>query len=103
MQRNSVAVRQPDPLKGNALNKSVRETAQEALTAIFAGEDNNKPPQTKGLARRIEALSRALEVKLQSHMWQLKNNGLPKWIGITREEASFLIWGYHRCVVCRHS
>ncbi|XP_035834813.1 protein MODIFIED TRANSPORT TO THE VACUOLE 1-like [Helianthus annuus] len=49
------------------------------------------------------ALSRALEVKLQSHMWQLKNNGLPKWIGITREEASFLIWGYHRCAVCRHS
>ncbi|XP_035834283.1 protein MODIFIED TRANSPORT TO THE VACUOLE 1 [Helianthus annuus] len=239
MQRNSVAVRQlvhykgqPDLLKGNALNKSVRETAQEALTAIFAGEDNNKPPQTKGLARRIEgfgntnynmppsedkksflsevvgigsttiklglnsiaqaqtpkndtgtyrspnlrrsltnetsyndnnplstnasgpwsqdnkisqtyinngsasssysqeksrekrlletivtsggvrlqptrdaiqmflseatklnalALSHALEVKLQSHMWQLKNNGLPKWIGITREETSFLI------------
>ncbi|MFS8024888.1 putative AP-4 complex accessory subunit Tepsin [Helianthus anomalus] len=37
MQRNSVAVRQlvhykgqPDPLKGDALNKSVRETAQEA-------------------------------------------------------------------------
>ncbi|KAF5768106.1 putative VHS domain, ENTH domain, AP-4 complex accessory subunit Tepsin [Helianthus annuus] len=61
MQRNSVAVRQlvhykgqPDPLKGDALNKSVRETAQEALTAIFAGEDNSKPPQTEGLARRIE-------------------------------------------------
>ncbi|XP_076950854.1 protein MODIFIED TRANSPORT TO THE VACUOLE 1-like [Bidens hawaiensis] len=61
MQRNSVAVRQlihhkgqPDPLKGDALNKSVRETAQEALTAIFAGEDTSKPPPTKGLARRIE-------------------------------------------------
>ncbi|KAI7736861.1 hypothetical protein M8C21_027340 [Ambrosia artemisiifolia] len=61
MQRNSVAVRQlihykgqPDPLKGDALNKSVRETAQEALSAIFAGEDNSKPPQTEGLARRIE-------------------------------------------------
>ncbi|XP_076892645.1 protein MODIFIED TRANSPORT TO THE VACUOLE 1-like [Bidens hawaiensis] len=61
MQRNSVAVRQlihhkgqPDPLKGDALNKSVRETAQEALTAIFAGEDSSKPPPTEGLARRIE-------------------------------------------------
>ncbi|KAK9062599.1 hypothetical protein SSX86_019787 [Deinandra increscens subsp. villosa] len=61
MQRNSVAVRQlihhkgqPDPLKGDALNKSVRETAQEALSAIFAGEDNSKPPPTEGLARRIE-------------------------------------------------
>ncbi|XP_076881339.1 protein MODIFIED TRANSPORT TO THE VACUOLE 1-like [Bidens hawaiensis] len=61
MQRNSVAVRQlihhkgqPDPLKGDSLNKSVRETAQEALTAIFAGEDNSKPPPTEGLARRIE-------------------------------------------------
>ncbi|KAL8246310.1 hypothetical protein R6Q59_007526 [Mikania micrantha] len=61
MQRNSVAVRQlihhkgqPDPLKGDALNKAVRETAQEALSAIFAGEDNSKPPPTEGLARRIE-------------------------------------------------
>lgn len=61
MQKNSVAVRQlihykgqPDPLKGDALNKSVRETAQEALTAIFAGEDNSKPPPTEGLSRRIE-------------------------------------------------
>ncbi|KAI3795033.1 hypothetical protein L1987_37677 [Smallanthus sonchifolius] len=61
MQRNSVAVRQlihykgqPDPLKADALNKSVRETSQEALSAIFAGEDNSKPPPTEGLARRIE-------------------------------------------------
>lgn len=62
MQRNSVAVRQlihykgqPDPLKGDALNKSVRETAQEALSAIFAGEDNSKPPpQQEGLTQRIQ-------------------------------------------------
>lgn len=61
MQRNSVAVRQlihykgqSDPLKGDALNKSVRETAQEALSTIFAGEDNNKPPPTENLTKRIE-------------------------------------------------
>jgi hypothetical protein len=49
MQRNSVAVRQlihykgqPDPLKGDALNKAVRATAQEALSAIFSAEENNK-------------------------------------------------------------
>ncbi|KAJ9558524.1 hypothetical protein OSB04_013138 [Centaurea solstitialis] len=61
MQRNSVAVRQlihhkgqPDPLKGDALNKAVRETAQEALSAIFAGEDSSKPPPKEGLTQRIE-------------------------------------------------
>lgn len=61
MQRNSVAVRQlihykgqPDPLKGDALNKSVRETAQEALSVIFAGEDTNKPPPKEGLTQRIQ-------------------------------------------------
>ncbi|GJQ96900.1 ENTH/VHS-like protein, partial [Tanacetum coccineum] len=45
---------QPDPLKGDALNKSVRETAQEALSAIFAGEDSSKPQISEGLTRRIE-------------------------------------------------
>ncbi|CAH1428545.1 unnamed protein product [Lactuca virosa] len=45
---------QPDPLKGDALNKSVRETAQEALSAIFAGEDNSKPPPQEGLTQRIQ-------------------------------------------------
>lgn len=61
MQRNSVAVRQlihhkgqPDPLKGDALNKAVRDTAQEALSAIFAGEDNNKPAPTETLTQRIQ-------------------------------------------------
>ncbi|CAH1437754.1 unnamed protein product [Lactuca virosa] len=62
MQRNSVAVRQlihykgqPDPLKGDALNKSVRETAQEALSAIFSREDNSKPPPPQeGLTQRIQ-------------------------------------------------
>ncbi|XP_024980213.1 VHS domain-containing protein At3g16270-like isoform X2 [Cynara cardunculus var. scolymus] len=61
MQRNSVAVRQlihykgqPDPLKGDALNKSVRETAQEALSAIFAGEESSKPPPKEGLTQRIQ-------------------------------------------------
>ncbi|KAL2338048.1 hypothetical protein Fmac_012494 [Flemingia macrophylla] len=49
MQRHSVAVRQLfhykgqlDPLKGDALNKAVRDTAHETISAIFS-EDNNKP------------------------------------------------------------
>ncbi|KAI3935761.1 hypothetical protein MKX01_032945 [Papaver californicum] len=60
MQRHSVAVRQllhykgqPDPLKGDALNKSVRVTAQEAISAIFSGEDS-KPAPAEDLHRRIE-------------------------------------------------
>ncbi|XP_071689490.1 protein MODIFIED TRANSPORT TO THE VACUOLE 1-like [Rutidosis leptorrhynchoides] len=61
IQRNSVAIRQlihykghPDPLKGDSLNKSVRETAQEALSAIFSGEDTSKPPPNEGLTKRIQ-------------------------------------------------
>lgn len=60
MQRHSVAVRQlvhyrgqPDPLKGDALNKSVRETAQEALSAIFSTDDG-KPSPAENVTRRIE-------------------------------------------------
>ncbi|GAB4850233.1 hypothetical protein Ancab_029529 [Ancistrocladus abbreviatus] len=60
MQRHSVAVRQllhhkgqPDPLKGDALNKAVRDIAQEALTAIFSTDDN-KPAPAEGLNRRIQ-------------------------------------------------
>ncbi|OVA20273.1 Epsin domain [Macleaya cordata] len=60
MQRHSTAVRQllhykgqPDPLKGDALNKSVRETAQEAISAIFASDDN-KPAPAEDLNRRIQ-------------------------------------------------
>ncbi|XP_022724001.1 VHS domain-containing protein At3g16270 isoform X2 [Durio zibethinus] len=62
MQRNSVAVRQlfhykgqPDPLKGDALNKAVRDTAHEAISAIFAEDNNNsKPSPTDDLNRRIQ-------------------------------------------------
>ncbi|KAD5802373.1 hypothetical protein E3N88_13733 [Mikania micrantha] len=61
MQRNSVAIRQlihhkgqPDPLKGDALNKSVRETAQEALSALFSGEDSSKLQPNEGLTQRIQ-------------------------------------------------
>ncbi|GJY28472.1 putative reverse transcriptase domain-containing protein [Tanacetum coccineum] len=46
MSRNSVVVcqlihhkGQPDPLKENDLNKAIRETAQEVLSAIFSRED----------------------------------------------------------------
>lgn len=60
MQRNSVSVRQlvhykghPDPLKGDALNKAVRETAQEALSALFASEES-KPSATESLGGRIQ-------------------------------------------------
>ncbi|KAJ4831725.1 hypothetical protein Tsubulata_038276 [Turnera subulata] len=49
MQRHSAAVRQlfhykgqMDALKGDALNKAVRDTAHEAISAIFS-EENNKP------------------------------------------------------------
>ncbi|XWS18968.1 hypothetical protein CRYUN_Cryun32bG0090600 [Craigia yunnanensis] len=62
MQRNSVAVRQlfhykgqPDPLKGDALNKAVRDTAHEAISAIFAEDNNNsKPLPADDLNERIQ-------------------------------------------------
>uniref|UniRef100_A0A7N0TS72 VHS domain-containing protein n=1 Tax=Kalanchoe fedtschenkoi TaxID=63787 RepID=A0A7N0TS72_KALFE len=60
MQRHSVAIRQlfhykghPDPLKGDAPNKAVRDMAHEAISALFAAEDD-KPAPTEGLTRRIE-------------------------------------------------
>ncbi|KAE8709181.1 VHS domain-containing protein [Hibiscus syriacus] len=62
VQRNSAAVRQlfhysgqPNPLKGDALNKAVRDTAHEAISAIFA-EDNNpsKPSPADDLNNRIQ-------------------------------------------------
>ncbi|KAI4331431.1 hypothetical protein MLD38_029621 [Melastoma candidum] len=60
MQRHSVVIRQmihykgqADPLKGDALNKAVRETAQEALSSIFS-EVENKPAPAKTLDKRIE-------------------------------------------------
>lgn len=61
MQRNSVAVRNlfhykghPDPLKGDALNKAVRETAHETISAIFSEENGNKPAAPESINRRIE-------------------------------------------------
>ncbi|CAM8958942.1 unnamed protein product [Rhodiola kirilowii] len=60
MQRHSVAIRQlfhykghPDPLKGDALNKAVRDMAHEAISALFAAEDD-KPAPAEGVTRRIE-------------------------------------------------
>ncbi|KAF2323438.1 hypothetical protein GH714_035455 [Hevea brasiliensis] len=59
MQRHSAAVRQlfhyrgqTDPLKGDALNKAVRDTAHEAISAIFSEE--NKPATTENLNKRIQ-------------------------------------------------
>ncbi|KAH6755169.1 hypothetical protein C2S52_023653, partial [Perilla frutescens var. hirtella] len=61
MQRNSVAVRQlihyrgqPDPLKGDALNKSVRETAQETLSALFTSDEGKAVPTESSLGSRIQ-------------------------------------------------
>ncbi|XWS20246.1 hypothetical protein CRYUN_Cryun31cG0083800 [Craigia yunnanensis] len=62
MQRNSVALRQllhykgqPDPLKGDALNKAVRDTAHEAISAIFAEDNNNsKHLPVDNLNKRIQ-------------------------------------------------
>ncbi|WCJ40822.1 Protein MODIFIED TRANSPORT TO THE VACUOLE 1 [Euphorbia peplus] len=59
MQRHSAAVRQlfhyrgqTDPLKGDALNKAVRDTAHEAISAIFSEE--NKPTPAEDLNKRIQ-------------------------------------------------
>ncbi|XP_078431873.1 tRNAse Z4 [Wolffia australiana] len=53
MQRNSTTIRQlfhykgyPDPLKGDALNKAVRDTAHEAISALFSAEDSKAPVET---------------------------------------------------------
>ncbi|KAL3808012.1 hypothetical protein ACJIZ3_000320 [Penstemon smallii] len=61
MQRNSVAIRklihykgQPDPLKGEALNKVVRETAQEALSALFSSDESKPAPKESSLGSRIQ-------------------------------------------------
>ncbi|RWW89257.1 hypothetical protein BHE74_00001802 [Ensete ventricosum] len=61
MQRHSVAMRQLfhykgqlDPLKGDALNQAVRDTAHEAIAAIFASEDNKGVTPVQGLDKRIE-------------------------------------------------
>ncbi|CAN8259129.1 unnamed protein product [Cochlearia groenlandica] len=61
MQRNSVAVRNlnhykghPDPLKGDALNKAIRDTAHETISAIFSEENGTKPAAPESINRRIE-------------------------------------------------
>ncbi|KAL6972774.1 ribonuclease Z [Sarracenia purpurea var. burkii] len=60
MQRNSAAVRhlfyykgQLDPLKGDALNKAVVDTAHEAMSAIFSADENKLAP-AEALNNRIE-------------------------------------------------
>ncbi|KAL6850227.1 hypothetical protein ACP4OV_020854 [Aristida adscensionis] len=61
MQRHSAAMRQlvhykghPDPLRGDALNKAVRETANEAIAAIFSTEDPKPVVATESLGKRIQ-------------------------------------------------
>ncbi|CAL9170707.1 unnamed protein product [Musa hybrid cultivar] len=61
MQRHSVAMRQLfhykgqlDPLKGDALNQAVRDTAHEAIAAIFVSEDNKGVTPVQGFNKRIE-------------------------------------------------
>ncbi|KAE9584625.1 hypothetical protein Lalb_Chr25g0280081 [Lupinus albus] len=59
MQRHSVAVRQLlhykgqlDPLKGDALNKAVRDTAQDVISAMFS--EDNTPAPAEDVNRRIQ-------------------------------------------------
>ncbi|KZV38345.1 VHS domain-containing protein [Dorcoceras hygrometricum] len=61
MQRNSVDIRQlmhykgqPDPLKGDALNKAVRETAQETLSTLFSSDESKSTPVESSLGSRIQ-------------------------------------------------
>lgn len=61
MQRHSAVIRElihyrgyPDPLKGDALNKAVRETAQEAMSNIFTNNNDNKAPVTESIGSRIQ-------------------------------------------------
>ncbi|KAG1335049.1 VHS domain-containing protein [Cocos nucifera] len=61
MQRHSAAIRQLfhykgqlDPLKGDAQNKAVRDTAHEAIQAIFATDDNKAAAPVEGLNKRIQ-------------------------------------------------
>ncbi|XP_020590292.1 VHS domain-containing protein At3g16270 [Phalaenopsis equestris] len=61
MQRNSAALRQLihykgnlDPLKGDALNKSVRDTAQETVSALFTSDDNKATAPVESINKRIE-------------------------------------------------
>lgn len=61
MQRHSVAVRQLfhykgqlDPLKGDALNKAVRDTAHEAISAIFSEDNKPAPSEDININRRIQ-------------------------------------------------
>ncbi|XP_072978436.1 protein MODIFIED TRANSPORT TO THE VACUOLE 1 [Typha angustifolia] len=61
MQRHSAAIRQlfhykgqPDPLKGDALNKAVRDTAHEAISAVFSSDDNKPAAPAEGLNKRIQ-------------------------------------------------
>ncbi|XP_026658586.2 protein MODIFIED TRANSPORT TO THE VACUOLE 1-like [Phoenix dactylifera] len=61
MQRHSAAIRQLfhykgqlDPLKGDAPSKAVRDTAHEAIQAIFATDDNKSAAPVEGLNKRIQ-------------------------------------------------
>lgn len=58
MQRQAATIRQlfeykgqPDVLRGDALNKAVRDTAHEVIAAIFSSDD--KPSQAEELNKRI--------------------------------------------------
>ncbi|XP_044497248.1 protein MODIFIED TRANSPORT TO THE VACUOLE 1-like [Mangifera indica] len=61
MQRHSAAVRELfhykgklDPLKGDALNKAVRDTAHETISAIFSEENKPAPAPAEDLNKRIQ-------------------------------------------------
>lgn len=61
MQKHSAAIRQlshykgqPDQLKGDALNKAVRDTASETLTAIFASDEGRPSSSGEAVNKRIQ-------------------------------------------------
>ncbi|WOK97228.1 hypothetical protein Cni_G05936 [Canna indica] len=61
MQRHSAAIRQLfhykgqlDPLKGDSLNKAVRDTAHEAIAAVFSSDDSKAVAPVQGLDKRIQ-------------------------------------------------
>ncbi|CAK8560228.1 unnamed protein product [Lathyrus sativus] len=72
MQRHSVAIRQllhykgqPDPLKGDALNKAVRDTANEAVSAMFSEDNNNNNSNNSNHQHKAATPSHDLNRRIQ--------------------------------------
>lgn len=66
---------QPDALKGDALNKAVRETAQEALSAIFASAEK---PSSEEASKRMEGFG---STNFDSSSREVKKSMLDEMMG----------------------